>query len=200
MRNCARMSYRDFVRLANDDGTLLINSPVDGPPSSEFNSTLNVSLSCVTALIRGTRDSSDTRSCVSAMFDLLVVRGVEVSFWPFSMRFPWESPSDGDDLLLDGANATPGNAANALGGRSGEPHFARHTDDDGNTSLMTFYLIDWLALLFLILFFSAVAGVCLSSGTTVERVLVVAEPPAARKAVPRPEQQTTPLLVAPSEA
>jgi hypothetical protein len=199
------MSYRDFVTLSNDDGTLLINSPNDDATSSEFNSTFNVSLACVTELIRGTREAADAQSCVRIMFDLLVLRGVEVSFWPFAVRFPWEvGTDDGDGLAIDGPSATTTTAAAVAGVRFAEPHYARHTDDDGDGSIATFYLIDWFALLFLILFFSAVAGVCLSSGTTLERVVVVAAdpPPAANKPRPplaRPTQleQHVPLLTAP---
>lgn len=197
------MSYRDYVTLSNEDGTLLLNTPLDGAPSSEFNSTLNVSLACVTELIRGTREATNARSCVRIMIDLLVLQGVEVSFWPFAVRFPWEvtANGDGDDgLAIDGPNATTTTAAAGTGGeRFAEPHYARHTEDD-DTSLATFYLIDFLALFFLILFFSAVAGVCLSSGSTLERVVVVPAQPPAATTKPRPPEQRVPLLPAPPDA
>lgn len=167
-------TLEDWVRWSNEDGTLILNTPTEGAPSDVVNASLNVSFSCVTDLVRGHREIGEARWCISALFSLFTLRGIELSLFPLEVRLPWETWAEidaGDQGATDATDAASGAVAAAAS--ANEPRFAAHVDDPSHTSTYTLYPVDIFAFFFLVLFVSLLVGVCVAGDPMYERVIAV---------------------------
>ena len=177
--------YEEYVRLSNEEGTLILNTPSDGVGGVfNFSVVANVSLVCITDFVRGKRAFDETRGCASTLWNLLQLKGFEVRLFPLEVRMPWETwlgidADDDEDSLGDVGSGS--SAALALAPPN-QPHFARHTGDTHHHDdyYYTFFPVDVFWFFFVILFFALFAGVCVSDSGAIERVVV--PPPPAKTA------------------
>lgn len=141
----------DVLRV---DGSDLI---VQTPDTDAFNSTLNVSLACLTELARGTRNSTDLAACLRYTLSVLSLRDLRVYFWPFRVHWPWESPEEADVVGYGASAAAPGGAAMA-------PHVGDDDDDDDDHHYYDhhydYYYATGYELVFVFFFLSAILLVC----------------------------------------
>ena len=82
--------WRRYIRLDNSNGDLTIQTSPTSGVAEFLNITSNISLACLTQLVRADRDFGELDGCIGFTYDLLVLRGAEVTFWPPKLTFPWE--------------------------------------------------------------------------------------------------------------
>ena len=144
------MSFDDVVRLDNSNGDLEIVTPDSA--QDVLNVTTNISLACVSEWARGERSAFD--ACFSLVFDLLVLKGVYIDFWPPRLTLPWED--EDDDPTTAAAPATASAAATAA---AAAPHVdgTHHHYDDHDAVI---YPLDAFVFFFSLFFLFLIFGTC----------------------------------------
>ena len=123
----------DVIQIDPLSSDLLITSP----SVSWVNSTINITASCFTDLVRGDRTWDDLDRCVQVVFSFFSLQSVRIYGFPIRWVWPWDSA----EVAAANASAVALNALNALApsaaAEGGAPAYsgAFHvvgTDDDGH--------------------------------------------------------------------
>jgi hypothetical protein len=80
----------DIVRIDADTGDLTWSTP----SLSWANSTINISASCFTELVRGDRKWDDLDRCVEIVWSFFTLRSVRITGIPVRVTWPWDSPEE----------------------------------------------------------------------------------------------------------
>lgn len=145
----------DVIRVDGPNGDLIVQTP----DTDAFNSTLNVSLACLTELARGTRNSTDLAACLRYTLSVLSLSDLRVYFWPFRVHWPWESPEEAGVVGYSASAAAPGGAAAMAPHVGGDDDHDHHHDHHYDGYYDGYYAAGY-EVVFLFLFLGLVISLC----------------------------------------
>ena len=147
------------ISFDNSKGALQTSQEIAGI----LNVSANLSVACISELIRRTRPFDDVSGCIQSLWHIWQIRGISVTLWPIKIKFPWEDVSNPAASEVDSGSgdATP-TPATAVSLHVTEPvldhNHHRHRDD-----LYTIYPADAFFFFFFIGFILLICGAVLST-------------------------------------